>query len=46
MSCEGKIHTSIDILEIEMTCITRQLEYYKLQLKYLENMTHNIRRIS
>ena len=23
-------HTSIDTLEIEMTCITRQLEYYKL----------------
>ena len=32
----------MDTLEIEMTCITRQLEYYKLQLKYLENITHNM----
>ena len=37
-----KKHTSIDTLEIEMTCITRQPEYFKLQLKYLENITHNI----
>ena len=35
--------TSIDTLEIEMTRITRQLEYYKLQLKYPENITHNNR---
>ena len=37
-------HTSIDTLEIEMTHITRQLKYYKLQLKYRENITHNNRR--
>ena len=30
---------SIDTLEIEMTRITRQLEFYKLQLKYVENIT-------
>ena len=36
-----KNHTSIDTLEFEMTRITRQLEYCKLQLKYLENITHN-----
>ena len=29
-----------------MTCITRQFEYYELQLKYPENITHNIRRTS
>ena len=34
---------SIATLEIEMTHITRQLEYYKLQLKYSENITHNNR---
>ena len=43
--CEEKNHTSIDTLEIETTCITRQLEYYKLQLTYPENITHNNRRI-
>ena len=36
-----KKHMSIDTLEIEMTCITRQFEYYKLQLKYPENITYN-----
>ena len=41
MTCEEKKHMSIDTLEIEMTRITRQLEFYKLQLKYLENITHN-----
>ena len=30
MTCEGENHTSIDTLEIELTHITRQLEYYKL----------------
>ena len=45
MTCEErKKHMSIDTLEIEMTHITRQLKYYKLQLKYLENITHNSRR--
>ena len=34
---------SIDTLEIEMTRITRQHEYYKLQLKYSENIIHNSR---
>ena len=34
------------MLEIEMTRITRQLKYYKLQLKYPENITHNNRRTS
>ena len=34
------------MLEIEMTHITRQLKYNKLQLKYPENITHNIRRTS
>ena len=29
-----------------MTHITRQLEYYKLQLKYPENITHNNRKTS
>ena len=37
---------SIDTLEIEMTLITRQLKYYKLQLKYSEILTHNNRRTS
>ena len=39
-------HTSIDTLETEMTCITRQLKFYKLQFKYPENITHNSRRTS
>ena len=39
-----KKHKSIDTLEIKMTRITRQLEYYILQLKYPENITHNSRR--
>ena len=43
MTCEEKKHMSIDMLEIEMTCITRQLKYYKLQLKYPEMITHNMR---
>ena len=30
---------STNTLEIEMTRVTRQLEYFKLQLKYLENIT-------
>ena len=34
------------MLEIKMVGITRQLKYYKLQLKYLENITHNSRRNS
>ena len=29
---------SIDTLEIEMTRIPRQLEYFKLQLEYLKNI--------
>ena len=33
-------HTSIDTLESEMTRLTMQLECCKLQLKYLENITH------
>ena len=37
-----KNHTLIGTLEIEKTCIIRQLEYFKLQLKYLENITHNM----
>ena len=41
-----KKHTSIDTLEIEMTRITRQFKYYKVQLKYPENITHNSRRTS
>ena len=44
--CEGKKHTSFDTLEIELTCITRQLKYYKLQLKYPENKTHIDRKTS
>ena len=44
MTCEENKHTSIDILGIEMTRITRQLKYYKLELKYPENITHNSRR--
>ena len=43
MTFEEKNHTSIDTLEIGMTCITKPLKYYKLQLKYLENITHNSR---
>ena len=35
---KDKKHVSIDMLEIEMTCITTQLKYYKLQPKYMENM--------
>ena len=46
MTCEGKKHTSIDQLEIEMTRITRQLKYYKLQLKYPKNITFNNKRTS
>ena len=34
------------MVEIEMTHITRQLKYYKLQLKYPENITNNNRRTS
>ena len=34
-------HTFIDMLEIIMTHIIRQLKYYKQQLKYPENVTHN-----
>ena len=34
---------SIETLEIQMTHSTRQLEYYKLQLMYSENITHNSR---
>ena len=34
------------MLEIQLTRITRRLKYYKLQLKYLENITHNNRRTS
>ena len=41
MTCEEQKHTLIDTLEIEMTRIIRQLKYYKLQFKYLENITHN-----
>ena len=41
-----KKHTSINTLEIEMTSNTRQLKRHKLQLKYLENVTHNSRRTS
>ena len=41
-----KKHKSIDTLEIEMVGITRKLKYYKLQLKYVENITHNNRRTS
>ena len=33
---------SIDTLEIEMTRFTRRLEYFKWQLKYLENISHNM----
>ena len=33
MTYEEKTHMSIDTLEIQMTRITRQLEYRKLQLK-------------
>ena len=43
---EEEINISIETLEIEMTCITRQLEYDKLQLEYPENITHNSRRTS
>ena len=39
-------YMSIDTLQIEMTCITRQLKFYKLQLNYPKNITHNSRRIS
>ena len=51
MAGEELKHTSIDTLEIEMAhIITRQLElrleYYKLQLKYPENVTHNSRTTS
>ena len=34
-------HMSIDMLEIDMTCIIRLLKYYELELKYPENITHN-----
>ena len=34
MTCEEKNLMSIETLEIQMARITRQLEYYKLQLKY------------
>ena len=46
MTCKEKTIMSIDTLKIQMTCITRQLEYYKLQLKYAENTTHNNTRTS
>ena len=46
MTCEEEKHTSIDMLEIEMTRITRQLKYNKLQFKYPENITHNSRKTS
>ena len=46
MTCDDEKHTSIDTLEIEMTRITRQLKYCKVQFKYPENITHNIRRTS
>ena len=48
MYCDlwSKKYMSIDTLEIEMIHITRQLEHYKLQLKYPENITHNNRRTS
>ena len=46
VTCEEQKHTSLDTLEIEMTCIIRQFEYYKLKLKYPENITHNSRRTS
>ena len=46
VTCEGKKHASIDMLEIEMTRITRQLKYYEVQLKYMENITYNNRRTS
>ena len=36
----------MDTLEIEMTSNIRQIKYYKLQLKYPENVTHNSRRTS
>ena len=39
-------HTLIDTLEIKMTHIARQFKYYKLQLMYPENITHNSRRTS
>lgn len=29
VTCEEKIHRSIDMLDIEVTRITRQLKYYK-----------------
>ena len=32
------------MLKIEMTRITKQLKYYKLQLKYPENITHKNKR--
>ena len=36
MCCDlwRKKHTSIGTLEIKMTCITRQLKYYNMELKY------------
>jgi hypothetical protein len=43
---EENKHMSIDKLEFEMTRITRQLKYYRLHLKYSENITHDSRRIS
>jgi hypothetical protein len=44
VTCEEKKHMSIDMLEIGMARIIRQLKYYTPQLKYLENITHNSRR--
>ena len=41
-----KKHTWGDTLEIEMTRMTRQLEFCKLQLNYPENISHNNRRTS
>ena len=37
---------SIGTLAIKVIRITRQLKYYKVQLKYPENITHNSRRTS
>ena len=46
MSCERKKHMSINTLETEMICITGQLKYFNLQLKYPEHIIHNGRRTS
>ena len=36
VTCEEKNHTSIDMLKIEMTRITRQFKYYKP----MDNLSH------